>query len=160
MDYVAALKNHHLQAEGGIDAFDTVEAAPEFTVLPPGVYKARVLRGEYKTTKDGAEAYRILFEVVEGPYEGQIVGRTWTFGAKALPYTKRDLTKLGLSTKVQLLSPFPEFGHDYIVQLVVVRRCDDNGTEWNDVKRIEVIDIEETPAARYAIPIPPPEEAI
>ena len=39
---------------------------PEFTPLPPGIYSARVLRGEYCSTKAGADAYRLRFEVTDG----------------------------------------------------------------------------------------------
>jgi len=160
MDYMTALAGtNNQQPEGGISAFDAAEAAPEFTPLPPGVYKARILHGEYTTTKAGADAYRIRFEVAEGPHKGQTVIRTWTFGTRALPYTKRDLAKLGLTTSKQLLSPFPEPGRDYIVCLVVAMRRDDNGTEWNDVKRVDLIRVETAPAAAFILPPKPPEGA-
>src|SRR5262249_13918195 len=95
------------------------EPAPELTPIPPGVYTARVLRGEFTTTKAGADAYRVRFEVTEGEQAGKTVIRTWTFGAKALPYSKRDLGLFGLNTSAKLLSPFPEAGREYFVRLVV-----------------------------------------
>lgn len=84
MDFTAVLPNGN--PAGGIAAFDAAAAAPEFTPLPPGVYTARVARGDITQTKAGAEAYRMRFAVAEGEHEGQTVLRTWTFGAKALPF--------------------------------------------------------------------------
>lgn len=139
---------------GGIDAFDSAEAAPEFTPLPPGIYKARILRGEYTTTKAGADAYRLRFEVTEGPHQGRTVIRTWTFGPKALPYTKRDLAPFGLTTSAKLLSPFPEPGREYLVQLVVALQCGDDGIERNDIKRITLVCVNESPHAPYLLPKP------
>ena len=107
MDFTNAFAG---KATAGIDAFDTAQAAPEFTPVPPGIYSARVLKGEYCSTKAGAEAYRLRFEITEGAQVGKTVIRTWTFGAKALPYSKRDLSAFGLTTSAQLLSPFPPAG--------------------------------------------------
>src|SRR4051794_2761096 len=110
MDLTSALDNgnHNGKApgSGGIGDFDNAEPAPEFTPLPPGIYTAKIVRGEYCTTKGGAEAYRMRFEVTEGAHVGKTVPRTWTFGPKALPYTKRDLAPFGLTTSAKLLSPF------------------------------------------------------
>jgi hypothetical protein len=154
MDFTTALpsKNGTPAGTGGIDAFDSAEAAPEFTPLPPGIYSARVLRGEYCSTKAGADAYRLRFQVAEGPHEGQTVIRTWTFGPKALPYTKRDLTPFGLTTSAKLLSPFPEPGREYLVRLVVALQRGDDGIERNDIKKIDVLRVDESPAAAFLLP--------
>src|SRR5262249_46236248 len=137
MDFTHAIpSNNDKWAPSGLDAFDSAQAAPEFTPLPPGVYKARILRGEHTTTKAGADAYRLRFEVTEGEHAGKTVIRTWTFGPKAIAYTKRDLAPFGLSTSAQLLSPFPEPAREYLV--VALQRGDD-GIERNDVKRIDLV---------------------
>jgi len=136
----------------GIDGFDSAQAAAEFTPLPPGIYNARIVRGEYTSTKNGADAYRIRFEVIEGPHTGKTLLRTWTFGTKALPYTKRDLAPFGLVTKAQLLSPFPPAGKEYFVQLLVVLQRRDDGIERNDVKKIDVLRVVDSPAAAFMLP--------
>jgi hypothetical protein len=137
---------------GGIGDFDGADAAPEFTPLPPGIYSARVARGEYTTTKAGADAYRLRFEVTDGPQAGKTVVRTWTFGPKALPYTKRDLAPFGLTTTARLLTPFPEPGRDYHVRLVVALQKGDDGIERNDIKRIDLVRVDESPAAAFLLP--------
>jgi hypothetical protein len=154
MDFTNAIpsKNGTPAGAGGLDAFDSAEAAPEFTPLPSGIYKARILRGEYTTTRAGADAYRLRFQVTEGPHEGRTVIRTWTFGPKALPYTKRDLSPFGLSTSAQLLAQFPEPGREYLVRLVVALQRGDDGVERNNVKRIDIIRVNESPAAAFMLP--------
>lgn len=152
MDFSNAIPSTNGKPAGGIDAFDATEAAPEFAPLPPGVYPARVLRGEYCSTRGGADAYRLRFEVTEGPHAGKTVIRTWTFGAKALPYTKRDLSPFGLTTTAKLLSAFPEPGREYLVRLVVALQRGDDGREFNDIKRVDIIRIVESPAAAFVLP--------
>lgn len=137
---------------GGLAGFDAAAPAAEFAPLPPGTYAARVVRGEYTTTKAGAEAYRLRWEVTEGPHAGQSVIRTWTFGAKALPYAKRDLAPFGLTTSAALLSPFPPAGKVFHCRLTVALQCGDDGIERNDVKRIDVLRIVDSPAAGFMLP--------
>lgn len=152
MDFSNAIPGGKDKQAGGMDAFDATTAAPEFAPLPPGIYSARVLRGEYCSTKAGADAYRLRFEVTEGDQKGKTILRTWTFGAKALPYTKRDLTPFGLATTAKLLSPFPEPGREYLVRLVVALQRGDDCVERNDVKRIDLIRVVESPAAEFLLP--------
>jgi hypothetical protein len=146
--------NGHGTPPSGIDAFDGAEPAPEFAPLPPGVYTARVLRGEFCSTKAGADAYRLRFEITAGEHAGKTVIRTWTFGPKALPYTKRDLTPFGLTTSAKLLSPFPDPAREYLVRLVVALQRGDDGIERNDIKRIDILRVEESPAAAFLLPEP------
>jgi hypothetical protein len=138
---------------GGLGAFDSTPPAPEFAPLPAGVYSARVLKGEFTTTKAGADAYRLQFKIAEGEHVGKTVIRTWTFSPKALPYTKRDLASFGLTSSAKLLAPFPEPGREYLVRLVVVLQRDDTGIERNDIKKIDIIRVDESPTA--APPAPP-----
>lgn len=152
MDYTNAFAGTNGKPPAGIDGFDAAEPAPEFTPLPPGIYSARVLRGEYCSTRAGADAYRLRFEITEGEHTGKTLVRLWTFGAKAVGYTKRDLAPFGLTTSAQLLSPFPRAGRDYLVRLVVALQRGDDGIERNDIKRIDIIRVTESPAAAFMLP--------
>jgi len=152
MDFTNAFTGTNGKPAAGIDGFDAAQPAPEFTPIPPGIYSARVVRGEYTTTKAGADAYRLKFEVTEGEQKGKSVLRTWTFGTKALPYTKRDLAPFGLTSTAQLLSPFPPVGREYLVRLIVVMQRGDDGIERNDIKRIDVLRVVESPAAAFILP--------
>jgi hypothetical protein len=154
MDLTTAIPSANGRPTAGLDAFDATTPAPEFTPLPPGVYSAVILRGEYTTTKAGADAYRLRFEITEGGQKGQTVIRTWTFSPKAIAYTKRDLAPFGLTTSAKLLSPFPEAGREYFVRLVVALQRGDDGMERNDVKRIDLVRVEDSPAAAFLLPPP------
>jgi hypothetical protein len=151
MDYSSAIPGAN-GTPAGLDGFDAATPAPEFTPLPPGIYSARVVRGEYCSTKTGADAFRLRFEITEGEQRCKTVIRTWTFGARALPYSKRDLAPFGLTTSAKLLSPFPEAGREYFVRLVVALQRGDDGVERNDIKRIDVVRIVESPAAGFMLP--------
>jgi hypothetical protein len=152
MDFTTAIPSTNGTQTRGIDAFYATAPAPEFTPIPPGIYSARVLRGEYCSTRAGAEAYRLRFEITEGEQKGKTVIRTWTFGPKAMPYTKRDLAIFGLTTSAKLLSPFPEAGREYHVRLVVALQRGDDGIERNDIKRMDVLRVVESPAAAFILP--------
>ena len=151
LDFRNALPNSN-GTPSGIDAFGTVPNAPDFSPIPGGVYSARVLRGEYTTTRAGADAYRLRFEVTEGEYKGKTVIRTLTFGAKALSHTQAALAPFGLVNKTQLLSPFPNAGREYHVRLMVALQRGDDGIERNDIKRIDLIRVDESPAAAFLLP--------
>jgi Protein of unknown function (DUF669) len=151
MNFSRALDSTNSKSAEGLDAFDTAEAAPEFEPIPPGIYAARVVRGEFCSTKAGADAYRLRFEVTEGEHAGRTIVRTWTFGPKALPYTKRDLAPFGLTSSAALLAPFPPFGKDYRVRLVVALQRGNDGIERNDIKRIDALRVDEAPAAAFLL---------
>lgn len=153
MDYLHAFDgaNGTPKKAEGIGAFDAATPAPEYTPIPPGVYTARVVRGEFTTTRSGADAYRMRFAVVEGEHAGRTVIRTWTFSLNAMQYTKRALEAFGLVTTAQLLAPFPEPGREYIVRLVVALQRRDNDITYNDIKRIEVTSVTDSPASAYIL---------
>jgi hypothetical protein len=155
MDYSNAVPSNNGnngQPPSGIDGFDSAEAAPEFSPVPPGIYTARIIRGEFCSTKAGADAYRIRFEITEGEQTGRTLVRMWTFSPKAISYAKRDLAPFGLTTSARLLSPFPDPGSEITVKLVVALQRGDDGIERNDIKRIEVLDVKDSPAGPFSLP--------
>jgi hypothetical protein len=135
---------------GGLDAFDSTPPAPD-GLVPPGVYDAVVIHGELMRTRSGNDGYRIRFRIVEGPHAGHLVFRTWSFSERALPYARRDLNALGLTSSAQLLAPFPPAGKEFRVKLWVALQRGDDGVERNDVKRVQVI----TTGPTTAPPAPP-----
>ena len=138
--------------KSGLGSFDAVEAAAAFKPLPAGIYTARIVSGSLCQTKKGDDAYRMTFEVSEGELRARRVSRTWTFSEKAIGYAKRDLAAFGLTTSQKLLEVFPPIGREVYVKLTVaMQRGDDGKSEFNDVKRIDILRIDETPAAPFLI---------
>lgn len=134
-----------------LDAFDSAQPAPEYTPLAAGIYQVRIVSGSYQQTKSNADGYRIAFEVVEGPHKGRRMSRTYTFGDKAIEYTKRDLAKFGLTTGQQLLEPFPAMGREVFCRLFVAVQRGDNGAEFNDVKKIDAVRVVDSAAKDFLI---------
>lgn len=134
-----------------LEAFDRTEAAPEYRPLPAGIYPVRVVSGSFQQTKKGADAYRVVFEVTEGEHARRRVSRTWVFSEKAVPYAKRDLSTLGLTTGMQLLEPWPPMTCEIHCRLIVALQRGDNGSEFNDVKKIDSVRTVDSAAKPFLI---------
>lgn len=156
MDFNKAIGSN--KPAGGLEAFDTTEAAPEYSPVPPGIYQAKVVSGEFTTTRRGDDAYRVRFEIIEGEHADKTVVRIWTFTPKALPYAKRDLAEFGLTNSAALLAPFPAPGTEVRCRIVVALQVGDDGTERNDLKRFDQIEFRDTPQKQYLLPPSPPAE--
>jgi len=131
--------NSNNNTGGGLDAFDSTPPAPDFAPLPAGTYTAVIAHGELVQTRSGNDGYRIRFEVTEGPHAGKTLIRIWTFSPKALPYARRDLAPFGLTSSAALLAPFPPAGQEFRVRLVVALLRNDDGREFNDIKRVTLL---------------------
>lgn len=128
-------------------AWDETEAAGDFAPLPPGEYVCRVLAGELFNAKKGTPGYKLTFEVAEGDYADRRVWHDLWLTAQALPMSKRDLAKLGVTTLEQLEQPLPG---GILVRLKIALRKDDGGNDHNRVRSFEVVGIE--PGDAYAPP--------
>jgi len=123
------------------DLWNTTVAAGEMGPLPPGEYTASIVGGELEASRANATpGYKLTFRVIE-PVE--FVGRQfwhdcWLTPA-ALPQTKRDLGKLGVTSVEQLETPLPR-GIRCKVKLVL--RRDDDGNERNRIRTFEVVGID------------------
>lgn len=130
------------------DRFDTTEAADDFGPLPKGVYVALAIGGKFDKARTGTDGYTVEFRVIEGEYTGRRLWMTKYFTVAAMPYTKRDLAKLGIDNKAKLQGPFP--ANRLVCKLTVSLRKDDDGTERNEVKNLEVIRVQEPTADPFA----------
>jgi hypothetical protein len=124
--------------------WNRTEAAADFAPLPPGTYTARVLSGELFNAKSGTPGYKLTFRVLEGEHAGRQFWHDLWLTLAALPMSKRDLGKLGVTSIEQLERPLPA-GIRCTVKLVL--RRDDDGAEHNRVRGFDVIAIDEDPAA-------------
>ncbi len=141
------------------DTWEHTQAAADFAPLPAGTYTARVVSGELFTAKSGTPGYKLAFRVLEGEHAGRQFWHDLWLTAAALPMTKRDLGKLGVTSVEQLETPLPA-GIRCNVKLTL--RRDDDGTEYNRVRAFDVTGIDsadDTDFAPNAAPVGAPDAA-
>ena len=120
-------------------AWQATAAANDFTLLPPGEYAFRILAGELFTSKRGTPGYKLTLEVTEGEHEGRRAWADFWLTPAALPMTKRDLAKIGVTDLAQLEQPLPV---GILVRGRLALRRDDDGHESNRLTRFECAGIE------------------
>lgn len=133
--------------------FAETEAAGDMVPLPKGEYRCVVTSGELVTSKGGTPGYSLTFTVHAGEYRGRKLWHTSWLTAAALPMTKRDLAKLGVTSLDMLEQPLPA---GLVCVVKVVLRADDDGTERNRVVSFVVVDRLADPTADddFASPLP------
>jgi Protein of unknown function (DUF669) len=119
------------------------EAAADFAPLPSGTYTCRVIAGELFTAKSGTPGYKLTFRILDGEHAGRQVWHDLWLTPAALPMTKRDLGKLGVTDPGQLESPLPT---GIRCSVKVALRRDDEGTQYNRIRGFDVLGIDADPA--------------
>jgi hypothetical protein len=120
-------------------SWDTTQAAAELKPLPSGEYRCMVASGELFSAKKGTPGYKLRLVVLEGEYIDRVVWHDLWLSEAALPMTKRDLAKLGVTDLEQLDRPLLE---GIVVKAKVALRKNDDGMEYNRVSRFDVVDFE------------------
>ena len=114
--------------------------AAEFAPLPPGEYVFRILSGELFTSKQrSTPGYKLTLEVTAGEHEGRRAWCDFWLTPAALPMTKRDLAKLGVTGLEQLEQPLPAV---ILIRGKLTIRRDDDGNESNRLTRFECVGVE------------------
>ena len=124
--------------------FDEAEAAGDMLPLPRGTYRCRVTDGELVTSKGGTPGYSLTFAVDGGEHKGRKLWHTAWLTPAALPMTKRDLAKLGVTSLDMLDGPLPP---GFVCDVKVVVRADDDGVERNRVVSFVVVEVLADPTA-------------
>ena len=133
------------------DVWDNTAAAGDFGPLPRGEYVCHATNGELEASRTKATpGYKIEFTVIEGDHKGRKVWHDCWLTPAAMPQSKRDLGKLGISSPAQMEQPLPRW---FRCKVVVVLRKDDDGVERNRVRSFEVIGIDKPETDPFA---PPP----
>ena len=145
---------HGSDRESITQAWGETKAAEDFAPLPPGEYVAHIVGAELSATKTkGTPSYKLVFRVLEGEHQGRQFWHDVYLTPAALPLAKRDLAKLGVTALEQLERPLPP---GIRCQVKIILRRDDDGTEFNRVKRFDVVGIDEPEQDAFA-PIDTPE---
>jgi hypothetical protein len=132
--------------------FEEVEAAPEFAPVPAGTYEVDFVEGQLCSSNSGTRGYNCSFQVSNGEHAGRKIWHTFWLSESALPYTKRDLLKLGIRTLGQCEDPVPP-GIFCTVKVVV--RTEDDGTQRNRVTHIEAGGVRSDPTGDPDFADPP-----
>ena len=128
--------------------WNETEAADEFGPLPPGEYVAHIIDGDLEQSRSkGTPGYKLEFKVIEGEHSGRHFWHDVWLTEAALPQAKRDLGKLGVTDLSQLEQPLPRFIR---VTAKVVLRRDDDGAEYNRVRRFDVVGLDEPEKDEFA----------
>jgi hypothetical protein len=98
-----------------------------------GKYEARVADARFcKVGVEETPAIKVCFKIVEGEYQGRHVWKSVWLTDRALPFTKRELEKIGIIDSDDLNSPELK---TYLCEIRVVV----NENNYNDVKSFKVI---------------------
>ena len=128
-----------LNGNGGDFAtvWNKTEAAGDFGPIPKGDYVCHATKGELESSRTkGTPGYKIEFTIIEGDFQGRKLWHDCWLTAAALPQTKRDLGKLGISTPEQMERALPRW---FRCKVSAVLRKDDDGVERNRIRSFEVI---------------------
>jgi hypothetical protein len=120
-------------------AWQSTKAAEDFAPLPAGDYVATIEAGELFTAKSGTAGYKLTFRVAEGEYTGRRFWADTWLTTPALALAKRDLAKIGVTSLDQLERPLPQ---GIVCTVKLVLRRDDDGTEFNRVRRFDLLRID------------------
>lgn len=137
------------------DLWNSTEAASEYTPLPDGEYEAHLIKGELMSSHSkGTPGYKLTFRLLDESHKGRQLWHTYWLTPEALPWTKRELAKIGLTTREQLDLPIPP---GMRCRLKVALRRADDGKEYNHIAHFDVVGFDEPPKDPFA-PTDPPAE--
>jgi hypothetical protein len=124
--------------------FAEAEAAGDMLPLPRGTYRCRVTNGELVTSNGGTPGYTLTFTVDDGEHKGRKLWHTAWLTPAAMSMTKRDLSKLGVTSLDMLDRPLPP---GIVCDVKVVVRVEDDGTERNRVVTFDAVEVLADPTA-------------
>ena len=124
--------------------FAETEAAGDLVPLPRGKYRCRIAAGELTASKSAKPGFQLTFLVDEGEHKGRRVWHTCWLTPAALPMTKRDLAKLGVTSLDMLERPLPA---GIVAEVNIALRADDAGAERNRVVSFDVVAVLADPTA-------------
>ncbi len=119
--------------------WSSTNPAEDFAPLPAGTYACHVVAGELSKSRTGTPGYKVTFRVIEGAFIRRQIWTDFWLTPAALPFTRRDLRKLGITDYEQLDRPL---SRGIRCQVKVSKRTRDDGTEYNEVKSFDVLRID------------------
>lgn len=130
-----ALSNFFNDNDDLAAAFDSAETAAELEPIPAGRYVARLTEGDFITSGRGTKGYQLAFEMLEGEHEGRKAWATYWLSPRALPYSKKELARVGITRYEQMSTP--PVGKQFKVRIAL--REGQDGRLHNEVKDVETL---------------------
>ena len=130
------------------DQWDATQAAGDFGVVPRGEYICHVTKGELESSRSkSTPGYKVEFTILDGEFKRRKLWLDCWLTPAALPQSKRDLGKLGITSPVMMEQPLPRWIR---CKVQAVIRKDDDGIERNRVQKFEVVGIDKPEADPFA----------
>jgi len=130
------------------DLFNSIKPAGDYTPIPTGTYEAEAIQGTKTESSKGTPCYKVIWRIEGGEHDGRRVFQDFWLTDRALPITRRDLAKLGITTGEQLNRSVAE---GIVCKICIVKKRRDSGAEYNEVRSIEYLRTKVNPF----IPEPP-----
>lgn len=128
--------------------WNSTAAADEFGPIPRGEYVCHATRGELQQSRQKhTPGYQIEFTILDGEFKGRKLWLDCWLTPAALPASKRDLAKLGITSPEMMERALPRWIR---CKVQVVIRKDDDGIERNKVRSFEVIGIDQPEVDSFA----------
>lgn len=115
---------------------ETKPAADLDTPIPAGTYTCSLTAGEVFQARTGTPGYKVTLRVAEGPHAGRLVFHDFYLTPAALPYTLRDLARIGITDPAQLDAQLPA---GLVVKARIVVRKQNDGSERNELRSWELV---------------------
>lgn len=132
------------------EAWDNTEIAEDWGTLPAGKYLADIVGGELSTSgRKGTAGYKLTFKITEGDHAGRQFWHDVWLTPAAMPMAKRDLRKIGVERLEQLEKSLDRV---FECRVTLVLREGDDGTQYNRVRRFDVIGTREIEKDPYHPP--------
>lgn len=128
--------------------FNNVDAAPELGPIPLGDYIAHITRKEVTTSRvKQTPSVKLTFTIIEGDFANRCVWYDIWLTRNWMTYAKRDLAKIGINSLEEIDPPLSDL---FRCSVRVVVHRDDDGNETNQVKKFDVVEVEEPEPEPFA----------
>jgi hypothetical protein len=135
------------------ERWNSTEAAGEFGPVPRGVYVCHATKGELESSRSkSTPGYKVEFTILDGEFKGRKLWHDCWLTPAALPQSKRDLSKLGITSPAQMELPLPKWIR---CNVTAVLRRDDDGIERNRVHNFTVLGVDPVEVDPFSLaPLP------
>ncbi len=130
------------------DQWNATQAAGDFGAVPRGEYVCHVTKAELESSRSKATpGFKIEFTILDGEFKNRKLWLDCWLTPAALPMTKRDLAKLGITSPAIMEQRLPR---GIRCKVTAVLHKDDDGIERNRVRSFVVVGIDTPEADPFA----------